>query len=152
LQSLRAEGGEVDGGAQGEQTLVGADVARRLLATDVLLARLQRQHPAALAIAIGRLADQSSRHLAQELLVAAAGQQPDVRPAVGSSRTRFRADGSRKPSGVGSVSMCGSRLVRYVARVRRYSGWTLSAMTTLPVRPVIDRAMMTASATALPPS
>ncbi len=72
LQSLRAERREIRGGTQGEQALVGADVTRRLLATDVLLARLQRQHPAAFAVAVGRLPDQSPRHLAQKLLVAAA--------------------------------------------------------------------------------
>ena len=86
LQPLRPERGQVDRRPQGQQALVGADVARRLLAADVLLARLQRQHPAALAVAIDRLADQPARHLAHKLL--AAGQQAQVRPAVAHRRAQ----------------------------------------------------------------
>src|SRR3546814_1141939 len=38
--------------------------SRRLLAADMLLARRERQHKAALAVGIDRLAAQASRHLA----------------------------------------------------------------------------------------
>ena len=69
---------------QREQPLVRADVARRLLAADVLLAGLERQHPAALAVAVGRLADEPAGDLADELL--AAGQDAEVRPAVAQAR------------------------------------------------------------------
>ena len=67
-QALRAQRGQVDAGPQGEQALVGADVARGLFAADVLLAGLQRQHPAALAAAVDRLAGDAARHAADELL------------------------------------------------------------------------------------
>src|ERR1700709_879189 len=42
---------------------VGADVRRRLLAADMLLACRERQHKAALAVGIHGLADQAARHL-----------------------------------------------------------------------------------------
>src|SRR5581483_7169561 len=88
FQALRSEGGEVGRRSQGEQALVGADVARRLLPADVLLARLERQDEAALALAIDRLADQPARHLADERLLdvrpgASAGQDSQVGPAEG---------------------------------------------------------------------
>ena len=60
---------ERDEPAEREQRLVGRHVRGRLLAADVLLARLQREHEAALAVEVGRLADDP------------AGQPPDeLRP------------------------------------------------------------------------
>src|SRR5919108_6555496 len=49
-QSLRAEPAEVHEAAEREERLVGGDVRGRLLAADVLLARLQRQHVATAAL------------------------------------------------------------------------------------------------------
>ena len=77
----RAHQRQVDRRAQGQQALVGADVAGGLFAADVLLAGLQRQHPAAAAAAIDGLADQPAGHAADELL--AAGHDAQVRPAEG---------------------------------------------------------------------
>ena len=45
----------------------------------MLLARRERQHPAALAVGIHRFAAQPSRHLAQEFFTH--GEEPDMRPA-----------------------------------------------------------------------
>ncbi len=69
----------MDREGEGAQPGIGADVARRLLAADMLLAGRQGQHPAAPALGIDRLADQTSGHLPDEFL--AAGEQPDMRSA-----------------------------------------------------------------------
>ncbi len=60
-QPLRAEQREVHQPRQREQGLVGGDVRRRLLAPDVLLARLQGEDIAALARGVQRLADDPAR-------------------------------------------------------------------------------------------
>src|SRR5204862_3965153 len=65
--------------SQRKQALVRADIAGCLLAADVLLARLQGQHPAALAGAVHGLAYNPARNLAHEWL--AAGHHAEVRPA-----------------------------------------------------------------------
>ena len=65
-QALRAEEGEVDRGAEGEEALVGADVARGLFAADVLLAGLQREDEAAFAAAVDGLAGDAAGHAADE--------------------------------------------------------------------------------------
>ena len=49
-EALRPEPGERDEPAEREQRLVGRHVRRRLLAADVLLARLQREDEAAVAV------------------------------------------------------------------------------------------------------
>ena len=67
-------------GHDGQQHLGGADVARRLLAADVLLAGLQRQAVGRLAVGVLRDADESAGQLAGVLL--AAGHERRVRPAV----------------------------------------------------------------------
>ena len=58
----------MDHAAEGVQRLGGADVVGRLLAADVLLARLQGEHEAATAVDVGRLAGDPARH-APDLLV-----------------------------------------------------------------------------------
>src|SRR5581483_2757043 len=63
-----------------QQRLVRRDVRRRLLATDVLLARLQRQHETALARRVDGLADDAARQPPDEL--GARGEEAVVRPAV----------------------------------------------------------------------
>ena len=65
-----AEQRQMDREGERAQPGIGADVARRLLAADVLLARRQGQHPAAPAVGIDGLADQPARHLAHEFLAA----------------------------------------------------------------------------------
>ena len=80
FQALRAEQGEVDRGAEGEQALVRADVARGLFAADVLLAGLQREDEAAFAAAVDGFAGDAARHAADELF--AAGHDAEVRAAI----------------------------------------------------------------------
>ena len=65
-QPVRAERREVDRRGERAQRLVGADVARRLVAPDVLLARAQRHHVGAPAVDVGRPPDQPAGHLADE--------------------------------------------------------------------------------------
>ena len=57
---------------EGERAEAGvrADVRGRLLAADVLLARREREHEAALALGIDRLADEPAGHLAHEFRAA----------------------------------------------------------------------------------
>ena len=62
--------------ASAAQAGVGADVARRLLAADVLLAGGEREHEAAAAFRIDGLAGEAARHLAHELI--ARGEEADV--------------------------------------------------------------------------
>src|SRR5205807_5404626 len=62
------------------QALVGANVTRGLFAANVLLAGLQREHPAAATAAIERLTSDSPRHAADELLFA--GHDAQIRSAV----------------------------------------------------------------------
>lgn len=69
----------MDGEGEADEAGVGADVRGRLLAADVLLARRERQHEAALAFRVHRLATEAPRHLADMLVVA--GEEAEVRPA-----------------------------------------------------------------------
>src|SRR5437764_845424 len=61
LQSLLADGREIDGGHQRAERDVRADVRRRLRAPDVLLACLQRQHEAAPPVLVDGGADEIDR-------------------------------------------------------------------------------------------
>ena len=56
------------------------DVVRRLLAPDVLLARLQREHEAAAPVDVGGLARDPARHPAQVVLLR--GEEAEARAAV----------------------------------------------------------------------
>src|SRR6185295_13239879 len=67
LQPNLAVDGHENVDHQSDQRLVGADIRRRLFATDVLLASGQGQNESALAIAICSLARQPPRHLANKL-------------------------------------------------------------------------------------
>ena len=60
-QPLRAEPREVNEAREREERLIRRDVRGRLLAPDVLLARLQRQHVAAAPLEVRRLADDPAR-------------------------------------------------------------------------------------------
>ena len=73
-------GREIDRGRERDQLLARADVARRALAADVLLARLERQHVAGAALDVRGAADDAARHLADEFV--AAREQPHVRATV----------------------------------------------------------------------
>src|SRR3546814_13845112 len=61
---------------QRAQTGVGADIARRLFAADMLLAGRQGQHETAFAIGIDRLAAQAAGHLPD--IFRLAGEQADI--------------------------------------------------------------------------
>ena len=63
-----------------EQNLRSADVARRLLAADVLLARLERHAQRRLSIGVARDADDASRDMALELV--ARREESSVRSAI----------------------------------------------------------------------
>src|SRR3546814_3305168 len=63
--------------------------SRRLLAADMLFARRERQHKAALAVGIDRFAAQASRHLAD--IFGLAREEADIRPA------ELEADAERLP-------------------------------------------------------
>ena len=78
-QPSPSEQRRVDGGAQRHQSLVRADVARRPLAPDVLLARGQGHDEGALFGRIDGLADQAAGELAHVPL--ARGHEADVGPA-----------------------------------------------------------------------
>ena len=67
-QPLRAVIDGVQAGDVGEQRLRGADVRRRLLAADVLLARLQRHPVRRVAVRVDRHADDAARRLPDVLL------------------------------------------------------------------------------------
>ena len=60
-----AQPGEVDDAGQRVERLGGADVRGRLLAADVLLARLQREHEAAAPVDVARLARDAPGHAPQ---------------------------------------------------------------------------------------
>ena len=111
-----AQQAHVDGGAQRHQALVGADVRRRLLAADVLLARLQREHEAAPAVRGPRSRPRGARACAAP---ATAGRRRS--PAAGPPKTRRIAERlplahhevgarppSRRPGGSSSASAIGS--------------------------------------------
>ncbi len=76
LQTAPAHRRHVDGRGERDQTLVGADVRRGLLAADVLLARGEREHEAAPPFAVVGDADEPARYLARVLL--ARGEETDV--------------------------------------------------------------------------
>ena len=67
--------------------MVRADVAGRFLAANVLLAGLQREYPAAFAVAVGRFADESAGDLAEVFLLAAAGEDTEVGSAEAERHT-----------------------------------------------------------------
>ena len=79
-ESLRAEPREVHEAAERKQRLIRRDVGGGLLAADVLLARLQGEDIAAFTRGVYRLADDASRHAADELL--ARREEAVVRTAV----------------------------------------------------------------------
>ena len=69
LEALRAVVDRVHRGHHGEQHLRRADVGGRLLAADVLLARLQREAVGGIALRVDRHADEAPRHAALELVL-----------------------------------------------------------------------------------
>src|SRR5581483_3792358 len=79
-ETLGTEQREIDRGVDRRERLVRADVARRLLAPDVLLARLQRVHESARAVGVHGLPRDASGHLPHERL--AAREDPEMRTAV----------------------------------------------------------------------
>src|SRR5690348_9711961 len=104
-QSSLAEQRQMDREGERAQSRIGADIARRLLAPDMLLARRQGQHPAAPASRVERLSDEATRHLADEPV--ASGEEPDMRAAeiqrvtegLAFSRDNVRAHFARRSNG-----------------------------------------------------
>src|SRR5690606_6376319 len=95
-ESFRSEARHVDGRGRRHQALVRADVAGRLLAADMLFARLERQHVSALALRVGGDTGDTARHLANERLPAA--EQANVRATIAlghAQRLPFRRDDIR---------------------------------------------------------
>src|SRR5690606_27086331 len=74
-----AEQRHVDAERQRAKPRVGADIARRLFTADMLLARRERQHEAALAIGVDGLAAEAPRHLAD--IFSLARKEADIGPA-----------------------------------------------------------------------
>ena len=85
VQAVLPKHGQVHGGGQRHQSLVGADVGGGALALDVLLAGGQGQDEGALAAAVHRLADQASGHLVDVLL--AGSEEAQVGASVGKGYT-----------------------------------------------------------------
>ena len=81
-----AEQRHMDGEGERAQAGIGADVARRLLAADVLLARRQRQHEAAPPLVVDGLAGEPPRHLPH--IFVAGGEEPDIGAAEIQARCR----------------------------------------------------------------
>ena len=78
-QAVRSQRGQVGGGSQRAEGLVGADVGGGLVAADVLLPGAQRHHERAAPFDVRGLAHEPPGDLADELR--AAGQQAQVGPA-----------------------------------------------------------------------
>ena len=74
-----AEQRQMDREGERAEPGIGADVRGRLLAPDVLLARREREHEAALAFGVDGLAGEPARHLPHEFLPRR--EQPDIGPA-----------------------------------------------------------------------
>src|SRR5271169_2886453 len=70
-QAIDADQRHVDGSGSDHKPLVGANVGGGLGASDVLFARLQRQHKTGFALEIYSAANNTSRHLAYQCLLAA---------------------------------------------------------------------------------
>src|SRR5271156_5992002 len=84
-ESLRPVINRVHRSHDGEQDLRGADVARRLVAADVLLAGLEREAHRGLALRVVRDADEPARHLALELILR--GEESGVWPTIAERHT-----------------------------------------------------------------
>src|SRR4051794_29096650 len=89
-EALGTKEREVDRGAEGEEALVGADVAGGFFAADVLLAGLQREDEAALAAAVDCFTRDAAGHAADKFF--SAGHDAEVGAAVlhrGAKRVAF---------------------------------------------------------------
>src|SRR5580704_7468875 len=58
----------MNGGGEGAERLVGADVRRRLFAADVLFARSERKYETAATLGVDGLAREAAGHLADEFV------------------------------------------------------------------------------------
>ena len=110
--ALAPEPRQVDDAAERVERLRGADVRRRLLAADVLLARLERQDEAALAVDVLRLAGDAAGHPPQVGL--GRGEEAERRPAVVEPVAELLAladrdvDADTRPGGLRMPSVSGS--------------------------------------------
>ena len=92
-QPVRPDRGEVDGRRERQERLVGADVAGRLLAADVLLAGAHRHDEGATSFEVLRLADEAPGDLAHERV--GAGNDAQVRATVAERDAQWLALASR---------------------------------------------------------
>ena len=76
-----AEQAHMNGEGQTAKARICTNIRGRFLAANMLLARGERQHKAAVAIGIHGFAANAARHLPHEFL--AAGKEADMRPAKG---------------------------------------------------------------------
>ena len=128
-QPGRAQPRQLDGAADGDQRLVGADVGRRLLPADVLLPRAQRRDVGPAALGVDGLAHQAAGQAPHVL--EPAGEQAEVGPAeaerraeglplphhhVGAVRRRATAATRRRP---GRTRRAAARRARGQRRPRR---------------------------------
>src|SRR5579859_3810061 len=67
-QAFFAEQCEMNGGGEGAERLIRADVRRGLFTTNVLFARRECEHKSAAAFGVDGLACEASRHLPDELI------------------------------------------------------------------------------------
>ena len=114
-EPLRPVPDRVHAGDHREQHLRRADVARRLLAADVLLARLQRHAQRRLAVRVARHADDAAGQLPLELVLRR--EKRGVRTAVAERNAEplelpTQTSAPHSPGGVSST-----RLIRSVATV-----------------------------------
>ena len=86
LEALGTEQRHVDRCCRDQQSLIRADVRRRLAAPNVLFARLQGQRESGLAIEIDRPADDAAWHLTH--VFHARGHEPKVRSTGGQRHTQ----------------------------------------------------------------
>ena len=77
--ALVAQQCHVRGECEHAEAAVGADVARRLVSANMLLARGQRQHESALAVCIHRFTAEAAGHLPHEFRLTC--EETDIRSA-----------------------------------------------------------------------
>ena len=102
----------MDGGGGDQEPLVGADVGGRLAAADVLLAGLQRQGIARLAVEVDGAPDDAPGHLPHQVLLAA--QEAGVGPA--------RGHGDTQGLGVAAGDVCPAVAAPLAGRLQQCQG------------------------------
>ena len=129
-ETLLAEEARADRDGERAERVVRADVARRAIAPDVLLARREREHVAALSVLVDRLAAEAPWDALEELARVAAREETAPGPTV------LRREPERLPFADGDVGaerarrfeerhrvgLCGRRHQERAVRVRELGG------------------------------